>query len=72
VAKHITNRSDSVRHRRLYYDGIMLVPAGKGRWHVPGGQIASTCNLVTRANRQGVTVQLAESSPGGQMITQLN
>ncbi len=49
---------------RLVYDGIPLlpvdrdVPVSKALWHVPGGTRATTQELIDRANKRGVQVDL--------------
>lgn len=55
----------NVRRRRLVYDGITLIPFDDGtglsdRWHLPGGEIASTDKLFRRARSRNVNVLLIE------------
>lgn len=50
--------------RDLYYDGIRLVPVEgrtrKDSWHLPGGEVATTTELVKRAKARNVDIALHE------------
>ena len=47
-------------HYRLLYDGIELLPVARvglrDLWHLPGGKMATTNDLIRRADKCGVQV----------------
>lgn len=62
------------RPKLLQYGDISLVPVENRDdwWHIPGGKIATTNNLMALANKRGITLRLTESSCDGQTTTRLN
>lgn len=78
MGRHILERTLR-RHRRLHYGDIKLVPVDFGlesyrpdAWHLPGGTQATTSELVSLANKRGITVRLSESLRDGQILSRLN
>ncbi len=77
-------RKISSLYRRLHYGSITLVPVDNGEhpynrpeykdsWHVPGWRRYSTTKeLVSLADKRGITVRLTESSSDGQTTIRLN
>ena len=54
-----------LRSRRLVYAGVQLIPVHDGtglsdNWHLPGGEIASTSELIRRARRRDVNITVVE------------
>ena len=54
-----------LRSRRLVYNGMQLIPVHDGtglsdKWHLPGGNVASTSDLIRRARRQDVNITVIE------------
>lgn len=47
-------------HHRLLYDGIELLPVTwvgmRDLWHLPGGKMATTEDLIRRANARNIQV----------------
>lgn len=59
--RHLQNS----RCRRVVYDGMRLIPVHDGTglsddWHLPGGEITSTSDLIRRAKRQSVNILVVE------------
>ena len=83
MTTHMAERIDGALHRRLYYDGIKLVPVAadyypydqeryRDMWYVPGRTIMSTDALVALATERGVTVMMSEFEGVSVQTTRFN
>lgn len=62
------------REHTLVYDGITLLPFTDAcaSWHVPGGEIVPTAELIHRAILRGVTVVRRDVGAFGVRVHLLN
>ena len=67
-------------YKRLYFDNIQLVPVDRrderyknrpDSWHLPGGEIVTTKELVKRAEARDIALVLHEFDGENQRVTSL-